>query len=80
MKIKNVAIYVKKRYTKDNKKVRDHFHFTGKYRGAVHNNFNMNYKITKDIPVIFHNVSTYDYHLIIKELIKEFEGTFECLG
>ena len=44
------------------------------------NKCNMNYKITKDIPVIFHNGSTYDYHLIIKELVKEFEGEFECLG
>ena len=60
-------------FTKDNKKVRDHCHFTGKYRGASHNMCNMHYKITKDIPVIFHNGSTYDYHLIIKELVKEFK-------
>ena len=33
----------------------------------------------KEIPVIFHNGSTYDYHFIIKELAKEFEGEFECL-
>ena len=35
---------------------------------------------TKQIPIIFHNGSTYDYHFIIKELVKEFEGNFECLG
>ena len=29
---------------------------------------------------MFHNGSTYDYHFIIKELVKEFEGNFECLG
>ena len=34
----------------------------------------MNYKITKGIPVISHNVSTYDYHLIIEGLVEEFEG------
>ena len=28
---------------------------------------------------MFHNGSTYDYHFIIKELAKEFEGNFECL-
>ena len=28
----------------------------------------------------FHNGSTYDYHFIIKELAKEFEVQFECLG
>ena len=40
----------------------------------------MNYKISKNIPVVFHNGSTYDYHFIIKELAKELEGQFECLG
>ena len=29
---------------------------------------------------MFHNGSTYDYHFIIKELLKEFNGNFECLG
>ena len=33
----------------------------------------------KEVPVLFHNGSTYDYHFIIKELAKEFEGEFECL-
>ena len=28
---------------------------------------------------MFHNGSTYDYHFIIKELVEEFEGEFECL-
>ena len=40
----------------------------------------MRYKIPKEIPVVFYNGSTYDYHFIIKELAKEFEGNFECLG
>ena len=40
----------------------------------------MRYKIPKEIPVVFHNGSTYDYHFIIKELVKEFKGNFECLG
>ena len=70
----------KKRFTNDNKKVRDHCHFTGRYKGAAHNNCNMNYKISKNILVVFHNGSTYYYHFIIKELAKEFEGQFECLG
>ena len=55
-------------------KVRDHCHYTGKYRGAAHN------KIPKEIPVVFHNGSTYDYHFIIKVLVKKFDGNFECLG
>ena len=39
-------------------KVRDHCHYTGKYRGAAHSICNSRYKITKEIPIIFHNGST----------------------
>ena len=65
---------------KKHHKVRDHCHYLGKYRGATHNICNLRYKIPKEIPIIFHNGSTYDYHFIIRELVKEFEGNFECLG
>ena len=41
---------------------------------------NLRYKVPKEIPIVFHNGSTYDYHFIIKELVKEFDGNFECLG
>ena len=54
----------------DNKKyhkVKDHCYYTGKYRGAAHI-CNLGYKTPKEIPVVFHNSSTYDYHFIIKEL------------
>ena len=61
-------------------KVRDHCHYHGKYRGAAHRICNLRYKVLKEIQVVFHNGSTYDYHFIIKELAKEFEGEFECLG
>ena len=60
----------KKRFIKDNKKVTDHCHFTGKYRGTAHNKCNMNYKMSRNITVVFHNGSTYDYHFIVKELAK----------
>ena len=40
---------------KKNHKVRDHCHYTGKYRGAAHNTCNLRYKIPKEIPIIFHN-------------------------
>ena len=65
---------------KKQQKVKDHCHYTGKYRGAAHNICNLRYKVPKEIPVVFHNGSTYDYHFIIKELVKEFEGNFDCLG
>ena len=67
----------------DNKKyhkVRDHCHYTGRYRAAAHNICNLSYKTAKEIPVVFHNGSTYDYHFIIKELAEEFEGQFKYLG
>ena len=66
-------------YNKTNKKeyklmckVRDHCHFTGKYRGAAHSKCNLKYKVPKFIPVAFHNGSNYDNHFIIKQLAKDF--------
>ena len=38
------------------------------------------YKIPIEIPVVFHNGSTYDYHFTIKKLAEEFDGELECLG
>ena len=61
-------------------KVRDHCHYTGKFRGAAHNICNLRYKVPKKVPVVFHNGSTYDYHFIIKQLAEDFKGQFECLG
>ena len=75
------------RYDSDEKKkfkiyqkVRDHCHYTGKFRGAAHSICNLNYKVPQEIPVKIHNGSTYDYHFIIKELAEEFKGQSECLG
>ena len=65
---------------KNNYKVRDYCHYTRKYRGVAHNICNLRHKIPKEIPIVFHNGSTYDYHFIIKELVKEFDGNFKCLG
>ena len=53
---------------KNYRKVRDHCHFTGKYRGTVHSICNLKFNVPNEIPVVFHNGSNYDYHFIIKEL------------
>ena len=55
-------------------KVKDHCHYTEKYRGVAHDICNLRYKTSKEIPVVFHNGSTYDYHFIINNLAEEFEG------
>ena len=62
------------------RRVKDHCHYTGKYRGAAHDICNLRYKTPKEVPIVFHNGSTYGYHFIIKKLAKEFEGQFKCLG
>ena len=63
---------------KKNKKVRDHCHLTGKFRGAAHNKCNLKFKIPKFYPVIFHNLSGYDSHLFIKNLGKS-NGNINCI-
>ena len=85
---KNIVSYVKINVLekkdddkdKNNDKVRDHCHYTGKYRGAAHRLYNLKYNTPSEIPVVFRNGSNYDYHFIIKALAEEFEGDFECLG
>ena len=56
------------------KKLIDHCHYTGKYRGAAHSICNLKYKAPKEILVLFHNGSKYDYHFIINELAKGIDG------
>ena len=61
-------------------KVRDHCHYTGSYSGAAHSICNLRYKIQREIPVVIHNGSTYDYHFIINELAKQFKDNIDCLA
>ena len=89
MKSKKYATYVKKKFCDDKNrkseydlyhKVRDHCHYTRKFRGATHNICNLQYKVIKKNAIVFHNGSTYDYHFVIKKLAEEFKSEFECLG
>ena len=61
------------------RKVRDHCHYTGKYRDAAHGIHNFKFNVRYEIPIVFHNGSNYDYYFIIKELASEFEGKFQFL-
>ena len=78
-----VCYICEKTFSADDKKyykVKNHCHYTGKYRGAAHDICNLRYNTPRYIPVVFHNGSTYDYHIIIKDLAKEFNKEFKCLG
>ena len=59
------------------RKVRDHCHYTGKYRCSARSICNLKFNAPNGIPVVFHNGSNYIYHFIIKELTNEYEGQFE---
>ena len=63
-----------------NDRVRDHCHYTGRYRGAAHNKCNLKYSKPKGVPVFFHNLTGYDSHLFIKKLGSSNEKeNIECI-
>ena len=68
--------YLKDKYNK----VRDHSHYTEKYRGAAHSIYNLKYSVPKKFPIAFHNGSNHDYHFLIKESPEEFKKQLTCLG
>ena len=56
---------------KENPIVKDHYHLTGGFRGLAHNNCNLNTRKahTSFVPILFHNFSGYDCHLIFEKLV-----------
>ena len=60
------------------KKVKDHCHYKGKFRGVAHRKCNLNYKVNNNA-IIIHNAS-YDTHFIINRLAIEFKGELNCIG
>ena len=59
-------------------RVRDHCHFTGRYRGAACNICNLKYRKPNNISVFLHNLSGYDSHLFIKKLNTTM-GKIDCI-
>ena len=55
----------------ENPIVRDHCHLKGRFRGLPHNSCNLNTRKahTSFVPILFHNFSGYDCHLIFEKLI-----------
>ena len=56
---------------KENPIVRDRCHLTGRFRGLAHNSSNLNTRKahTSFVPILFHNFSGYDCHLIFEKLV-----------
>ena len=49
-------------------KVREHCHVTNRFRGSAHNKCNINLRLPRKLPTIFHNLQGYYGHIILKEL------------
>ena len=47
--------------------VRDHCYITGKFRSPAHKECNSKLRISRKIPIIFHNLEVYDGQIIFKE-------------
>ena len=73
--IKLLVGYVKKKFkpkdVKENPIVRYHCHLTGRFRGLSHNSCNLNTRKahTSFVPILFHNFSGYDCHLVFEKLV-----------
>ena len=50
--------------------MRNHCHITGKFRGAAHWNYNVDFEVNKKIPVMFHYLKGYDSHIIMQQIGK----------
>ena len=63
------------RYTNDKnyKRVKNRCYHIAKNRSVAHGMCDLKCSIPKQIPVVFHDVSNYDYHIIIKEPSKELQ-------
>ena len=70
-----------KTFGREEKRVRDHDHLTGKYRGPAHSSCNLQYRIDpnkKKIPCIIHNFKNYDAHLILSA-VESRHGRVTCI-
>ena len=66
--VKNCHICFKEFNDSENRKVRDHCHYTGLYQDTVYNNYNLKYRIPDLISIVFHNLSDYDAYIFMKKM------------
>lgn len=68
-------------FVEGDKKIREHCHLTGKYRGAAHDKCNSKEKRNHwQVPVVFHNLRGYDSHFIIQYINKLGESELKKLN
>lgn len=67
------------KYIENDIPVRDHCHLTGDYRGSAHNKCNLNYQVSRNIPIVFHNLSNYDSHFLMRKLATVFDGNISII-
>ena len=48
--------------------------------GVQHIEFVTRYETQREIPVVIHNGSNYDFHFLINELAKKFRANMKCIG
>lgn len=62
--------HICKKYANPHDKRNDHCHITGVYRGPAHNRCNLNNKLPKQIPIVFHNFRKCEAHHIMLQIRK----------
>lgn len=67
------------KYGANDVSVRDHSHLTGEYRGSAHVHCNLNYQESRNIPIVFHNLSKYDSHFLVRKLASVFPGNITII-
>ena len=50
-----------------------------RYRGPAHNECNINYQHSRAIPIVFHNLTGYDSHFIMREIARSFAGRVQLI-
>ncbi|XP_060855073.1 uncharacterized protein LOC132932727 [Metopolophium dirhodum] len=58
----------KTKFSRENHKVADHCHLSGKFRQSLCNTCNLKLQTPNFVPVFFHNLSNYDSHFIVTRL------------